>query len=103
MIGFMNEACLPSLRLHDGAAFQQTQFRIGDERVESVRKQLTIETNFSLKIPDPIGLRSTLEELRVIVYMAICGMRSLLAFGMIRILEMSRRNMRVRLSPKQVL
>jgi hypothetical protein len=87
----------------DGAAFQQTQFRIGDERVESVRKQLTIETNFSLKIPDPIRLRSTLEELRVIVYMAICGMRSLLAFGMIRILEMSRRSMRVRLSPKQVL
>ena len=27
-IGFVNEACLPLLRLHDGAAFQQTQLRI---------------------------------------------------------------------------
>jgi hypothetical protein len=65
-IGFVNKACLPPLRLHDGAAFQQTQFQIGDESIESVRKQLTIETNFSLKIPDPIRPRSTLEEFRVI-------------------------------------
>jgi hypothetical protein len=30
---------------------QQTQFPIGDERVESVRMLLAIETNFSMKIP----------------------------------------------------
>jgi hypothetical protein len=47
----MNEACLPSLRLHDGAASQPTQFRFGDEGVEFVHMPLTIETNFSLKIP----------------------------------------------------
>jgi hypothetical protein len=61
-IGFVNEACLPSLRLHDGAAFQQAQFRIGDERVESVRMQLMIETNFSLKNPGPIHPGRTLES-----------------------------------------
>jgi len=33
--------------------------------------QLTIETNFSLKTPGQIRLRSTREELRVIVYMAV--------------------------------
>ena len=65
-IGFVNEACLPPLRLHDGAAFQQTQFQIGDESIESVRMQLTIATNFSLKIPDPIRPGSTLEEFRVL-------------------------------------
>src|SRR5437667_12017607 len=65
-IGFVNEACLPPLRLHDGAAFQQTQFQIGDESIESVRMQLTIATNFSLKIPDPIRPGSTLEEFWVI-------------------------------------
>jgi hypothetical protein len=51
--------------LQRGAAFQQTQFPIGDERVESVRLPLTIETNFSLKIPGLIHQESTLEELRV--------------------------------------
>ena len=65
-IGCVNEACLPPLRLHDGAAFRQTQFQIGDESIESVRMPLTIETNFSLKIPDPIRPGSTLEEFRVI-------------------------------------
>ena len=42
-----------------------TRFPIGDERVESVRLPLTIETNFSLKIPGLIRQGSTLEELRV--------------------------------------
>ena len=55
----------PSLRLQRGAAFQQTQFPIGDESVESVRLPLTIETNSSLKIPGLIHQESTLEELRV--------------------------------------
>jgi hypothetical protein len=41
---------------------------------------LTIETNFSLKTPGPIHLRSTLEELQIIAYMALqsterCNMR----------------------------
>jgi hypothetical protein len=47
-------------------AWQSTQFQIGDESIESVRMQLTIETNFSLKIPDPIRPGNTLEEFRVI-------------------------------------
>jgi hypothetical protein len=66
-IGFVNEACLPSLRLHDGAASQPIQSRIGDEGVEFVRMPLTVETNFSLKIPGPIHPGSTLEEFRLAI------------------------------------
>jgi hypothetical protein len=58
----MNEACLPSLRLHGGAPYQQTQFRVGDEEVEFVLMPLTIETNFFLKIQGPIRPGSTLES-----------------------------------------
>ena len=57
-----NEACLPSLRLHDGAAYQPTQFRVGDEEIEFVRMPLTIETNFFLKIQGLIYQGSTIEE-----------------------------------------
>jgi hypothetical protein len=70
--GFKTSDGLPNVadswrcqRLQRGAAFQQTQFPIGDERVESVRMPLTIETNFSLKIPGLIHQENTLEELRV--------------------------------------
>jgi len=48
--------------LREGAPFQQTQFRIGDERVESVRMPLTIETNFYLKSLGLIRPGSTLES-----------------------------------------
>ncbi len=65
-IGFVNEACLPRLRLHGSAMFQQTQFRIGDERVGSAHMPLMIETNFSLKIPGAIRPGSTLEGFPVI-------------------------------------
>ena len=61
-IGFVNEACLPSLRLHDGAASQPTQFRFGDEGVEFVLMPLTIETNFSLKIPGRVDQTKVLES-----------------------------------------
>jgi hypothetical protein len=48
--------------LREGAPFQQTQFRIGDERVESVRMPLTIETDFYLKSLGLIRPGSTLES-----------------------------------------
>ena len=65
-IGFVNEECSPCLRLRGGAASQQKQFRTGGERIEFVRMQLTIETNFSLKIPARIHPGSTPEEFRVL-------------------------------------
>jgi len=50
--------------LQGGAAFQQKQFRIGGERVESVHMPLTIETNFSLTILGQIHSAKMAEEFR---------------------------------------
>jgi hypothetical protein len=48
--------------LHGGAAYQPTQFRVGDEEIEFVRMPLTIETNFFLKTQGLIYQGSTIEE-----------------------------------------
>jgi len=48
--------------LHDGAASQQKQFLIGDERVKFVHMPLTTEINFSLRIPGIIHTGSMLES-----------------------------------------
>jgi hypothetical protein len=60
---FVQEGCLPWLRLQRGVVFQQTQFPIGDKRFEFVRMPLTIETNFFLKTPGLIHPGSTFEGL----------------------------------------
>ena len=46
--------------------FNKYNFRLATKASNPVRMQLTLETNFSLKIPDPIRPGSTLEEFRVI-------------------------------------
>src|SRR5882724_11071226 len=52
-IGSVNEACLPPLRLHDGAAFQQIQFQIGDESIESRAHAINARNQFLFEDPGP--------------------------------------------------